>query len=232
MCPTLKFSRFWTTAAAVALFVCALQPANAAESLRMGRPSLFSPVTAFPGGVLTIGYFTPAYGEVTLNVSPSGQLSARTLSSDLVSIGRIGVFAGYDERPSVLALSPTTSWNFGASVGYAGFYVRGGVNEAAPIGPLLGTQGLQAGFGYEIGALDLRMTYLTSQHMGLGVGAAEREIDSQQWAIGGIYQITSRIRLNADAFYGVGETKGTPVAVSPLNAPPGTGARVGVELRF
>ena len=232
MCSALKVSRFLTAAIAVSLAALTAHQASAAEPFRFGRPSLFSPVTAFPGGILTIGYLTPGYGEVTLNVSPSGQLLARTVSSDLVSIGRIGVFGGYNDRPSVLALAPTTSWNFGASVGYAGFYVRGGVNEAAPVGPLMGLQGLQAGFGYEIGALDLRMTYLTSQHMALGVGAAEREIDSQQWAVGGIYQITSRIRLNADAFYGVGETKGTPVAVSPLNAPPGTGARVGVELRF
>ncbi len=231
MCPTRKFSKFWTAAAAVGLIAFAAQPASAAEGLRLGRPSLFSPVSAFPGG-MTIGYLTPAYGEVTLNVSPSGQLMARSLSSDLMSIGRVGVFGGYEERPSALALSPTTSWNFGASVGYAGFYLRGGVNEAAPIGPLVGTQGVQAGFGYEIGALDLRMTYLTSQRIGLGLSPAEREMDSQQWSIGGIYQITSRIRLNADAFYGVEPKNAAPVAASPLNAPPGTGARVGVELRF
>jgi hypothetical protein len=132
----------------------------------------------------------------------------------------------------MLSLSPATSWDFGATVGYAGFYLRGGVNETAPLGPLLGLQGLQAGFGYEIGAFDVRVTYAASQGMGL----AERAIDSRQWTIGGIYQITPRIRVNADAFYGA-ENRGTSLAAVPTvlpaaAAPPGTGARVGVELRF
>ena len=34
--------------------------------------------------------------------------------------------------------SCATAWNFGASIGYAGFYLRGGVSEASAVGPLLG----------------------------------------------------------------------------------------------
>ncbi len=50
----------------------------------------------------------------------------------------------------------------------------------------------------------------------------EREIDSKQWSIGGIYNITSRIRLNADAFYGVGENRGSALSVQPpLTSPCG-----------
>jgi len=237
------WTRLLTTAAAVGLFACALNPAVAAD-LRMGRASAFSS-TAFSDSTLTIGYFTPAYGAMTLGVSPTEPLMAHSFSgmtsslaptfdiggSDTtpVSVGRVGVFGAYDERPSILALTPTTAWNFGASVGYAGFYVRGGVNEATPMGPLMGTQGLEAGFGYELGAFDLRLTYLASQSVGL----AEHEIDSKQWAVGGIYQITPRIRVNADAFYGVGENSRAALAVQPpMTSPPGTGARVGVQLRF
>jgi len=238
MCPASPFSRFMIAAAAVGLVALTIQPALAAEGLRLGRPSIFSPVSAFPGGVLTIGYLTPAYG--TASTLSGSLLSTSTgaaqpfdvagsYSTAPVSLGRVGVFGGYDQRPSVLALAPTASWNFGASLGYAGFYVRGGVNETTATGPLLGLQGMEAGFGYEIGAFDLRMTYLTSQ----AIGNAAHEMDNQQWSIGGIYQISPRLRVNADAFYGVGDARGTSLGVlPPLTAPPGTGARVGVELRF
>lgn len=243
MCLNPFLARLMTTALAVVLLAAAAR-AEAAEELRLARDSAFSPVlTAFTNGTLTIGYLTPAYGAVSLGVSPAAPLSARTTLSGLdvggsyttplivlgPAGGRIGVFGAYDERPSIWALTPATSWNLGASVGYAGFYLRGGVNESAAVGPLLGIQGLQAGFGYEIGALDLRLSYLASQ----GAGVGEQEIDSRQWAIGGMYQITPRIRLNADAFYGISDGRGTPLAIlPPLTAPPGTGARVGVELRF
>ncbi len=231
------------TVAAVGLLACAFQSAKAAD-FRLGSTSAFSSA-ALSNSPLTIGYFTPAYGAVTLDVLPGSPLvahSANGMSSGLTqglnvggsyatpeSVGRVGVFGAYDERPTILALTPTTAWNFAASVGYAGFYVRGGVNAALPIGPLLGTQGLEAGFGYEIGSLDLRLTYLTSQATGL----AERETDNKQWAIGGMYQISPRLRLNADAFYGVAENRNlAPAVTPPATSPPGTGARVGVELRF
>ncbi len=243
MCLNPFLARLMTTAFAVVVLAAAV-PTEAAEELWLARVSAYSPIfTAFSNGTLTIGYLTPAYGAMSLGVSPAAPASARTTlngidvggsyTTPLVVLGpaggRIGVFGAYDERPSILALTPATSWNFGGSVGYAGFYLRGGVNESAAVGPLLGIQGLQAGFGYEIGALDLRLSFLASQ----GVGVAEQEIDSRQWTIGGMYQITPRIRLNADAFYGVGDSRGTPLAIlPPLTAPPGTGARVGVELRF
>jgi len=256
MCPNSIFSRLTTAAFAAGLVALLARPA-AAEDLRLGRPSVFSPkasavegpsLSTFANSALTMGYLSPAYGAMTLGL-PSGPLSPRALNgmngglgllrafemggkyTTPVSIGRIGVYGSYSERPSLLALTPSTSWTLGGTVGYGGFYLRAGVNEVAAVGPLLGLQGMQAGVGYELGGLDLRVTYLTSQ----AVGTAEREIDSKQWSIGGIYNITSRIRLNADAFYGVGENRGSALSVQPPSAsgaPPGTGARVGVQLRF
>ena len=253
MCQTSIFSRLTFAALAVGLLAIFARPAAATE-LRLGRAPILAPaettqlqgpnLSVFSTSTMTIGYLTPAYGALGLGVSP---LSPRLLggmnngvgfarSFDVggsyttpVSVGTVGVYGAYGERPSILALTPSTSWTFGTSVGYAGFYVRGGVSGASAIGPLLGFQGLQAGVGYGTGDIDLRLTYLTSQ----GVGAAEREIDSKQWAIGGIYNITAHIRLNADAFYGVGENRGSALMVLPAQAaPPGTGARVGVQLRF
>lgn len=248
MCLKLLRSLPYAMALAVGFLAPAVRPAVADEARLVRAPTPSPALSAFSGGTLTIGHLTPAYGAVSLGLSSASLLTTRTLNgggiglapigasftaplSLLGEVSRVGLFGAYDERPSVLALSTATSWNFGASVGYAGFYLRGGVNESDAIGPLLGIQGLQAGFGYEIGALDLRLSYLASQ--GVGVGATDREIDSRQWAIGGIYQISPRIRLNADAFYGVGDGRSAPLAVvPPLTSPPGTGARVGVELRF
>lgn len=233
MCPALNTKRILATAAAVGLFAC-VQTAAAETAQRPGAVTS----TLNAENSLTIGYLTPAFGSGTLGVGSvtrtlnSGSAWAPAFEgySAPVLTGRVGIFGARDEHQSALALTPATSWNFGATVGYAGFYVRGGVNETAPVGPLLGLQGLQAGFGYEIGSFDFRLTYLASQGIGL---TTEREIDNRQWSIGGIYQITPRIRLNADAFYGsANENRNSSLAVMPSAAPPGTGARVGVELRF
>lgn len=221
----LKVSRFLMTASAVALLAVAGQTARAAELQFGGISALSASTMGYSGAPVVLG-LTP------LKTDSSWAQSFDGYSSPLF-VGRVGVFGAYDERQSMLSLSPASSWNFGATVGYAGFYVRGGVNETAPLGPLLGLQGLQAGFGYEIGSFDVRLTYAASQGMGL----AERAIDSRQWTIGGIYQITPRIRVNADAFYGA-ENRGTTLAAAPTvlapptASPPGTGARVGVQLRF
>ncbi len=229
MCPTLNRSSLLTALSAAVLLACAT-PAYSADD------------TTF-----TIGNTSPTYGAMTLGVSPvtgrplSGMSSGigtflQTLDfgarmSSPVNVGAIGVFGGFNSKPSMLTLIPSTGWNFGASVGYAGFYVRGGVNEQSPAGPLLGIQGLQAGFGYEIGAMDFRVTYLTAQTVGL---TAQPDNQNRQFSLGGIYQISPRVRVNADAFYGLDGTRsGAPLAVvAPQGAPPGTGARVGVELRF
>lgn len=229
MCRPMNRARLLTAVSAAVLLACAV-PAQAAE--------------------FTIGNTTPTYGAMTLGVSP---VTGRPLSgmdtrsgfgtfllqnldfgarmSSPVNIGTLGLFGGLNNRPSVLTLMPSTGWNFGASVGYAGFYVRGGVNEQSPAGPLLGIQGVQAGFGYEIGALDFRITYLTAQTVGL---TAQRENENRQFSLGGIYQISPRVRVNADAFYGLNGTRNVSplTVVAPQSAPPGTGARVGFELRF
>jgi hypothetical protein len=251
MCPNRIFSRLTAAAFAAGLvaFVGAL-PA-AAEELRLGGPALVSSsesaaltMSSFANSALSVGFLAPSFSSSSMGLVPARSLNGMNSGYGLaraldvggkftapVSIGRIGIYGEHSERPSMLALTPSTAWNFGASLGYAGFYLSGGVREASAVGPLLGIQGMQAGFGYGVGDLDVRVTYLTAQ----SVGTAEREIDSKQWSIGGIYNITSRIRLNADAFYGVGESHGTALSVQPpsmTGAPPGTGARVGVQLRF
>jgi len=227
-------------AAVAAAGVLASLPAVAADQAPVSG-AFAPPASTYSEGTLTIGNLTPTYGQVTLGVSPvTGRVMTGFSSVSQVfgiglgltspaNVGTVGIFAGVDTRPSILTITPATSWTFGASVGYAGFYVRGGVNESTPTGPLLGIQGLQAGFGYEIGALDFRVTYLTSQSVGL----TQREIENRQFSLGGIYKITPRIRVNADAFYGLDGDRLSSLAITPSQTSPlGTGARVGVELRF
>src|SRR5690606_18222773 len=119
---------------------------------------------------LRIGYQSPANGDFSLGaplvggralgglgVANAQDVSAR-FSTSLLG-GDIGFFGGYADQPSALALSPVSTWNFGATVGYAGVYLLGGVSDTAAFGPFLGREGWAAGFGYEIGAVDLRLTY-------------------------------------------------------------------------
>ena len=232
----------------------------AAQVLRVSDAATFSNVTPTQKSpvatlsisnvdALAVGYLTPAYGAVSLGLPTGGRAfsgagsglgigTAFDLTSDFqtrIYGTDVGVFGGFAGQPSILSLTPTTSWNFGASVGYAGFYVRGSVSDAQQSGLFVRTQGWQAGFGYETGALDLRLTYAITQSAP-GLRAIERELDSQQWTIGGIYKISPRLRLNADAFYGIHENRGALLSLVPaataLQAPQGTGARVGIQLRF
>jgi len=258
MLPVSKILRLTATAAVAGWAFAAAGQASAAEMLRLGRESAFMPA---PANVARQGSFTVA-GKPLMVSSYTSMISAKAFDSapmsprfnglsangllrgfDLAgsttssatitapSSLQLGMFGGMQERQSILALVPASSWNIGGSIGYSGFYLRGGMSEHAPIGPLLGLQGMQAGFGYETGAVDVRFTYLSSQ--ATGGGSAERELDNKQWMIGGIYQISRSIRLNADAFYGPGDTRGTALSVMPSpTSPPGTGARVGVQLRF
>ncbi|MSO73174.1 MAG: hypothetical protein EXQ84_06135 [Rhodospirillaceae bacterium] len=189
---------------------------------------------------LTIRYLTPAYGSVALGVPTNARASATGAGYGFTSNysaqvygANIGVFGGAEGHTSVFALAPTTSWTMGASVGYAGLYLRGGVNDAPQANPLFRAQSWQAGFGFETGALDLRLSYVASQSGG-AFGALERQLDSQQWIIGGIYQISPHLRLNADAFYGARDARGALFATPSASpqTPQGRGARVGVQLRF
>ena len=205
-------------------------------------------VSAFES--VTIGYLTPANRTVAFGVLASEPLSARALNgmsggfalADAVDIvgtytadlhgGRVGIYGGYADRPSTLSLEPDTAWEFGASVGYGGFYVRGGISDITTFGLLQDVEGWEAGFGYGSGNLDLRLTYAASQSA-VGPGTVEQQLDSKQWTIGGIYQITPRLRLNADAYYGMRDSRVPALSVAPTMATPqGTGARVGVQLRF
>lgn len=194
------------------------------------------------GAFLTMGTLSPAFGSVTLGVSPAAATNGLWIGGQDVSGGfvtslygsQVGLFGGYADRPAPFAQGLATSWNLGASVGYGGFYLRGGFSDVAERGLVDAWQTWQAGFGYGTGSLDLRVTYVSSD----AVTPAARSIgglDTNQWMIGGIYQISPGIRVNADAFYGT-RKQATPYgrlsATPGATAPQGAGARVGVQLRF
>ena len=189
---------------------------------------------------LRIGYQSPVSGSFSLGapvvgrrvvgglgVAPAQDVSARY--STHVFGGDIGVFGGYADRPSTLSLSPVSSWNFGATVGYAGVYVLGGVSDTAAFGPFLGREGWAAGLGYDMGAVDLRLTYAAEAS---GLAVADRAAETQQITFGGIYSFSPRFSLNADAFYSGRERVPLFLSAPAAKAPQGTGARVGVQLRF
>jgi len=189
----------------------------------------------------TIGYITPTYGAFGTaqlpNVGSSNTGQSYGFTSSYMARGygaSLGVFGQFTGRQAFLAYAPAQAWNFGASVGYAGFYLRGGVSDAPELSPLFRGQGWEAGFGYGTDAFDLRLMMISQT--GSSIGATDQGPNSQQWTIGGMYQISQRLRLNADAFYGPRDIRGLYFALPAANAqtqpPQGTGARVGIQLRF
>ncbi|MBL8628553.1 MAG: porin [Rhodospirillaceae bacterium] len=202
--------------------------------------------TVAPASELTIGAMTPAYGMVTLPLSATDPVSyglagTSTLIQDFAARystsiygGEFGVFARYADRPLMWAPETSSAFNFGASVGYAGFYLQGaftGVNDNVLMHNFQSWQSWQAGFGYGIGAFDVRLTY--SMGEGSGAFSNNRNIDNNQWMLGGIYQLSPGIRFNADAFLGGRfSSPGLASAQPGTSTPQGTGARVGVQLRF
>jgi predicted porin len=190
---------------------------------------------------LSIGYQSPVAGAYSLGAPlvgrrPTGGLgvaNAQDISarySTHLFGGDVGLFGGYADRPSTLSLAPVSSWNFGATVGYAGVYVLGGVSDSAAFGPFLGREGWAAGLGYDMGSFDLRLTYAAEASELSVINRAEDT--QQQITLGGIYSISPRFSLNADAFYS-GRERGLLFMSAPTaKTPQGTGARVGVQLRF
>jgi len=148
--------------------------------------------------------------------------------------GQVGVFARYADRPVLWAPETSSSaFNLGASVGYAGFYLQGGftgMNDNAVVRNLQSWQSWEAGLGYGIGSFDVRLTYSMGEASPAFTG---RTFDNNQWMLGGIYQIAPGIRFNADAFMGGRLSNPSLASAAPgTSAPQGTGARVGVQLRF
>ena len=191
----------------------------------------------------TIGYVSPAFGAVTLGVSPQNPMVAAPVYGSVAFGGsdfsasyktelygsQLGVSAGFANGGSLFMTSPTPGWNFGATVGYAGFYVHAGISDGSQQRLIYDpSKGWLAGFGYETGALNLRFSYMAAQSLTANEG------DSRTWLIGGIYRLNSRLRLNADAFTSRDvRALATPAAAAAAaTAPQGTGARVGVQLRF
>lgn len=186
---------------------------------------------------LTIGYSLPALGIYGLDVETtdanwpdaSVPLSQRMTDDDAYGSyatsfmgGQFGVFGGVKDQQSALSMELTTSRTVGASVGYAGFYVRGAYQDTGPDGLLDGRRAWQAGLGYGSGDFDVRVTYVESAF----VQGSPTELEGKQWMIGGLVQVTPSILLNANAYIVDREL------AMPTVEPPGTGARVGVQLRF
>jgi hypothetical protein len=198
-----------------------------------------------PHPELTIGTTAPAYGSVMLPVSATdpttyGVGSASAMAQDFAARyaasiygGELGVFARYADRPMLSLTDTSSAFNVGASVGYAGFYVQGaftGMNDAVLTRHLQSWQSWQAGFGYGVGAFDVRLTYSIGEASPAFSG---RSFDNNQWMLGGIYQLAPGIRFNADAFMGSRFSSPSLSSASPTaSTPQGTGARVGVQLRF
>jgi hypothetical protein len=193
---------------------------------------------------LTIGALTPVYGMITLPVSagdPAGLLlGGAALGQDFAARystsiygGELGVFARVADRPIFLSTDSTTAFNLGASVGYAGFYFQGaytGLNDNGLLRSLQSWESWQAGLGFGGNAFDVRLTYAMGQATPAFAG---RSFDNSQWMLGGIYQLTPGIRFNADAFTGSRlVSPGVASAAPGASAPQGTGARVGVQLKF
>ena len=219
--------------------------AAAAEAPAVHKEAAVPTTSLFVSSVdaLTFG-ITPAYSVIGSTLSPAtsrvgglGIADAFNVSSEFntaVRGGTVGLFGDVAERPSLFALSPATAWNMGGSLGYAGFYLRAGVSETPQLGPFQRTQGWQAGLGFATGGFDVRLMFLTAQTGNFSSG--ETEMDSQRWMVGGIYRLSSSLRLNADAFYGLRDSRTgtffTPQPAAGTQPPQGTGARVGVQLRF
>lgn len=227
----------------VALAVGAVQSARAEDAgivLRAADPVPASVLSVQSSSSLSVGYQGPTLGAWSLatpvigrsavgglGVSSLQDVSAR-YSTHLFG-GDVGVFGGYADQPTFLSMAPRTAWSFGATVGYAGVYLLGGVNDTPGFGPFLGSEGWAAGLGYEMGAFDLRLTYAANAG---ALAVVHENPESQQIMLGGIYRLSPRVRLNADAFYGGGQHGALSLIAPSIKSPQGTGARVGVELRF
>jgi len=187
---------------------------------------------------LTIGYSLPAFGVFSVsaptlsdeaNLLPSSSLRADAQAQDVQGQyattlfgSQIGVFGEVADQPTAFSLTPQTSRTVGASVGYGGFYLSGAFQSAGSDGLIDSRRAWQAGLGYGSGAFDVRVTYAESDFAQTGLV----ELEGKQWMIGGLVQLTPSILLDANAFYVDREQ------VVPTVEPPGTGARVGVRLRF
>lgn len=208
------------------------------EDTAIDLPVSFTvPAEAMADPELTIGYTLPALGTFNLDANeaasswssplpqtPDQPFNTEGYGSFATSVfgGQVGVFGGMTDQQNAFALESTTSRTIGASVGYAGFYLSGAYQDAGPDVFLEGRRAWQAGLGFGSGDFDVRVTYAQSAFAQGG----PTELEGKQWMIGGLVQLTPSILLNANAFIADREL------AMPTVEPPGTGARVGVQLRF
>lgn len=199
--------------------------------------ALANSLSPLSGSALTIGYTLPAFGTFIVDVTAASDLEAGAMAHSLSQAepidvygaystsflgGEVGVFGGYSDSRSAFNLETTTTSMLGASFGYAGFYLRGAYEASGPDGLLDGRRAWQAGLGYGSDDFDLRVTYVQSAFQ----QGSPTELEGKQWMIGGLVQLTPSILLNANAFVIDREL------VMPTVELPGSGARVGVQLRF
>jgi hypothetical protein len=217
----------------------------AAGAARANESFLTGTTSTGAASSLTIGTVSPAYGMMTLPVAAADPVQAAAINgaalgqefaarySTSIYGGQLGVFARIADRPVFLSTDSSRAFNLGASVGYAGFYFQGaytGLNDNGFVRTLQSWQSFQAGLGFGADAFDVRLTYAVGQSTPAFAG---RTFDNSQWMLGGIYQIAPGIRFNADAFLGSRLiSPGVASAAPGATAPQGTGARVGVQLRF
>lgn len=234
----------------VTLALGALSAPAAAQQARLGTALTDAPAATEPATTSNAsgfspfgtGAFTPAFGTLALGVSsavppgttplfadPLASQNFNTSFATSIYGSELGFFAGYNGANSLFNMSPTPGYNLGATVGYAGFYVAAGVSDNTQQTLRLTNdpkQGYLAGFGYQRGPFNVRLSYMIAQ------GFSGTENDTRTWMIGGIYQLSSRLRLNADAFTSPrAATVATPTTTNAAT-PQGTGARVGLQLRF
>jgi hypothetical protein len=237
---TMKIGLKSTAALFGAMAILATAPLRAEETRLIGNQNVGKSEPS-----LTIGTLSPVYGMITLPVSANDPIQAELVASNVLgqdfaarystSIygGQVGVFARFSDRPVFLSTDSSKAFNLGASVGYAGFYFQGavaGLNDNSLARSLQSWQSVQAGLGYGGDAFDVRLTYAIGESTPAFAG---RSFDNTQWMLGGIYQFTPGIRFNADAFVGTRlVSPGVASAAPGTSAPQGTGARVGVQLRF
>ena len=185
---------------------------------------------------LTIDYTNLNVGRIVLSFTPrqaalgSKYTDAGFKPSDVqghyvTSLygGEVGFYGGVSDLRSAFALEPVTAWNVGASLGYAGFSVRGGYIDSSTDGVMNAMSSWQAGVAYKTESVGVSLSYVASD---FGPGSLVG-LDRRKWMVGGIYRISPAIQVDANAFYINRDVQ--KLALAP---PEQTGARVGVRLNF
>jgi len=186
---------------------------------------------------MTLGYSLPGFGVLTVEpetnsiffIDPFDFRSSGSALQDFQGRfsttlfgGQIGLFAEFTDKFNRLLMGPYTSRTVGASLGYAGFYLRGIYKYSEKNGFFEDINAWQAGLGYGSNDFGLSLTYIRAEGSQPGL----MDLDGKRWMIGGLMQISSSVLLDANAFYI--DRNQSSITLDP----PDKGARLGVRLRF